>query len=90
MNPRGPGLRLCQEALEQNAYQTEADAIRHIRQRANWSDYVVELVSSVQQAVRKYSYVAKLRFLLYPSGLRPEDRARIERDSAEVVWLEKP
>ncbi|MDI6448478.1 SPL family radical SAM protein [Anaerobaca lacustris] len=87
VNPRGPGLRLCQEALQQNGYQTEAEAIGIIRRRASWSNYVTELIANVQQAVRKHSDISKLRFLLYPSGLRPEDKARIERDDAGVVWL---
>ena len=70
------------------AYHTEADAIGRIRQRASWSNYVTELIANVQQAVPEYSGISNLRFLLYPSGLRPEDRARIERDDAGVAWLE--
>jgi DNA repair photolyase len=87
VNPRGPGLRLCQEALERNGYRAEADAVGRIRQRGNWSSYVARLVSKVQQAVRKHSDISKLRFLLYPSGLLPQDRARIEQNDAGVVWL---
>ncbi len=87
MNPRGPGLRLCQEALEENGYQAEAEAIGRIRRRTTWSDYVTELIANVQQAVQKHADISKLRFVLYPSGLRSEDRARIERDDAGVVWL---
>jgi DNA repair photolyase len=87
VNPRGPGLRLCQEALEQKGFARQAKMIAAIRHRPLWSQYVVELVSKVQQAVRKYSDISKLRFLLYPSGLLPEDRARVERDDAGVVWL---
>lgn len=33
--------------------------------------------------------VRKLRFLLYPSRLESQDRARIEQDDAGVVWLGK-
>ncbi|MDD1677547.1 MAG: hypothetical protein LUQ40_07425 [Methanomicrobiales archaeon] len=87
VNPRGPGLRLCQEALEQNGLHTEADAIARIRRRANWSSYVAELISRVQPAMRRYSDISKLRLLLYPSGLLPQDRERIKHDSAGVVWL---
>ena len=87
VNPRGPGLRLCQEALEQNGFAEQAKAIASIRHRPMWSRYVAELVSNVQQAVRKRSDISKLRFLLYPSGLLPEDRARIQSDDAGVVWL---
>ena len=87
VNPRGPGLRLCEEALEQKGFPKEAKAIAAIRQRTRWSNYVAELVSKVQRAVRTHSDVSKLRFLLYPSGLLPKDKARIERDDAGVVWL---
>jgi DNA repair photolyase len=87
VNPRGPGLRLCQEALEKNGFTEQAEAIAAIRQRTHWSNYVAQLVSTVQQAVRKHSDVSKLRFLLYPSGLRPADKERIEQDDAGVVWL---
>lgn len=87
VNPRGPGLRLCQEALEQNGWHTEADAFGRIRQKANWSSYVAELFSRVQQAVRRQSDISKLRFLLYPSGLASEDKVRIQSDDAGVVWL---
>jgi hypothetical protein len=38
--------------------------------------------------VRKHSDISRLRFLLYPFGLLPQDRARIEQDDAGVVWLE--
>jgi DNA repair photolyase len=87
VNPRGPGLRLCQEVLEKNGHQNQADAILHIRQKANWSHYVAELIRKVQHAVREHYDIAKLRFLLYPSGLLPEDRERIKQDDAGVVWL---
>jgi len=58
-----------------------------IQQTAFWSRYVPDPVSTVWQAVRKHSDVSKLRFLLYPLGLLPEDKARIEQDDAGVVWL---
>ena len=87
VNPRGPGLRLCQEALEQNGCRAKAEALGRIRHRADWSNYVAELLSKVQRAMKEYSDISKLRFLLYPSGLRPEDRAKIERNDTGVVWL---
>jgi DNA repair photolyase len=87
LNPRGPGLKHCQEALERKGYEKEADAFKTIRKRKNWSHYVVNLVKNVQQAVRKHSDIEKLRFLLYPSGLTPEDKALIKKDGAGVIWL---
>ena len=42
INPRGRGLRLCQEALELWGYEAEAKAIGAIRKQAAWSAYVVK------------------------------------------------
>jgi len=87
VNPRGPGLRRTQEALERAGYANEAAAIERIRRRREHSEYVVELVAAVQSAVREVYEITRLRFLLYSSGLTPEDAARIRRDDAGVVWL---
>ena len=87
VNPRGSGLRDCQKALELWGYAKEAEAIRRIRNRANWSKYALNLLRNAQRSVRKYSDVNKLRFLLYPSRLLPEDLLVIRADDAGVVWL---
>jgi len=87
VNPRGPGLKLCQQALQTWGYDTEAKSIERIRNRKCWSRYVVNLVKHVQQAIRKYTDISTLRFLLYPAGLTPEDRAEILNDDAGVIWL---
>ena len=87
VNPRGPGLKLCQQALQAWDYDTEAKSIEKIRNRKNWSRYVVNLVKHVQQAIRKYTDISILRLLLYPSGLTPEDQAEIQNHDAGVVWL---
>ena len=89
VNPRGPGLRLCQEALEEAGHEEEAAAIEKIRKRKHWSRYTAQLVTNVQQSVRARCDISKLRFLLYPSRLLPKDKARIRKDDAGVVWLEK-
>jgi len=87
VNPRGTGLRLCQETLERNGRHVEADAVRQIRRRANWSHYVAELIGKTQRAIRTHAEISKLRLLLYPSGLLPQDRSKIEVDDAGVIWL---
>ncbi len=87
VNARGPGLRLCQEALELWGYEDEALAVSQIRKRPSWSRYVVELLQNTQRAFRKYSDMARLRFLLYPKRLLDEDRAKIAADDQGVVWL---
>jgi DNA repair photolyase len=87
VNPRGPGLRLCQEALEQWGYDKQAHAIAQIRSRKHWSEYVVQLIRNIQASVRKYSTISKLRFLLYPQNLLPEHKTAIQKDNEGVVWL---
>jgi DNA repair photolyase len=89
VNPRAAGLRLCQEALVTHGRGEAAAEVGRIRKRANWSQYVVDLVTSVQRSVRKHSDISKLRFLLYPSNLLPEDVEMINTDDAGVIWLGK-
>jgi DNA repair photolyase len=89
VNARGPGLKYCQDALEKAGYPSEAEAIEQIRNRKNWSRYVVNLIQNIQTTVRKYSSIDKLRFLLYPSALQPEDKLEIRKDDAGVIWLTK-
>jgi len=87
VNPRGPGLRRCQEALELWGYPCEAEAVGRTRHKVPWSRYVAGLVGSVQQSIRRFSDIGRLRFLLYPSRLTDEDRGRIASDDAGVIWL---
>jgi DNA repair photolyase len=87
VNPRGPGLRRCQEALDLWGYEREAEAVGRIRHKFLWSQYVAGLVGNVQQSMRRFSDIGKLRFLLYPSRLTDEDRGRIASDDDGVIWL---
>lgn len=87
VNPRGRGLILTQQALESNRYHAEAAAIQRIRNRAHWSTYVVQLIQNMQHTVKRLYGIGKLRFLLYPSGLRTEDISKIRQDDAGVIWL---
>jgi hypothetical protein len=87
VNPRGAGLRLCQEALESHGMAAEAASIARIRSRKNWSRYVVDLIANVQRAMRQHSDISKLRFLLYPSRLLPAHIETIKKDDAGVIWL---
>lgn len=89
VNPRGPGLRHCQEALELWGYEKQAKAIEAVRTKAGWSRYVADLVANTQKSVRRHSDLSMLRFLLYPSRSLPEDQQRIKADDAGVVWLGK-
>lgn len=87
VNPRGPGLRLCQEGLARRGYAAEAEAIGAIRKRGPWSRYVARLVKNVQHSVTDRLGLDRLRFLLYPSRLLPEDVEAIRRDDSGVIWL---
>ena len=80
-------LILTEQALDAAGYYIEAAAIKNIRRRQNWSDYVKRLIKNVQLSVRKYYDISKLRFLQYPSGLKERDIAEIKKDDAGVVWL---
>lgn len=87
INARGNSLTLTEQVLRENGFATEAAAVRVIRDRSHWSAYSVNLVRNVQAAMRKHMSISELRLLLYPSGLAEQDKARIQMDSAGVVWL---
>lgn len=87
VNPRGPGLKITQEALADNGYMDEATAIESIRTQEGWSRYATQLISDVQRSVRKLYDISHLRFLLYPSRLTENDVAQIKQDNAGVIWL---
>jgi DNA repair photolyase len=89
VNPRGAGLRLCQEALESHGLVAEAAAIEKIRTRKHWSQYVVDLIANIQSSMREHWDISKLRFLLYPDRLLPEHVEIIKKDDAGVIWLGK-
>ncbi len=89
VNPRGPGLKCCQEALELWGHERQAKAIGRIRKRRNWSRYVVDLIANVQRGMPQHSDISKLRFLLYPSRLLREHVDLIRQDDAGVIWLGK-
>jgi hypothetical protein len=61
--------------------------IERICNKANWSAYVTQLIQNMQQSVRTFYDIQKLRFLQYPSGLKTEDINKIRQDDAGVIWL---
>ena len=89
VNPRGKGLILTQQVLEEAGYLKEARAVEAIRNRSNWSQYVVRLVTTMQNAVRQYSDIGKLRFLQYPKGLRTQHFKYLKKDDEGIVWLQR-
>ncbi len=87
VNPRGSGLKNTQEALAAHGYKAEAVAVKEIRKTANWSIYTRQLIADLQQSVREHFDIGKLRILLYPSNLAPEDEKSIRENDEGVVWL---
>jgi DNA repair photolyase len=87
VNPRGKGLILTQQALNKAGFYNEAACIQSIRNKKNWSSYVLKLIKNFQQSLRAQYDIQKLRFLLYPGGLDSQDLADIKKDDAGVVWL---
>lgn len=87
VNARGRGLIMTQEILKKHGHEPEALAVNEIRNKKNWSKYVVELISNLQRSVRRHYDINRLRILLYPKKLLQEDLKRIQKDDAGVVWL---
>ncbi len=87
VNSRGPGLRKTEEALRANGFVEEAQAVGAIRKTTNWSPYVVALVRHLQKAMRAHMTTKTLRFLLYPGRLNEDDRTKLEKDGAGIIWL---
>jgi DNA repair photolyase len=87
VNARGNSLTLTQQVFRDHGFPAEAEAISAIRKRPVWSQYVVNLVQNIQQAMRTHMNTGKLRFLLYPKGLAENDCQTIKKHDAGVVWL---
>jgi hypothetical protein len=89
VNPRGPGLRLVQEALGAENFTVAAQAVGNVRNHKAWSSYCAALVSTVQRVMACAGAMEKLRFLLYPSNLEEDARRQIRKDQRGVIWLGK-
>lgn len=87
VNPRGNGLTKTEDALRENGFDAEAEAISRVRRKVHWSPYVAGLIKNLQVAMRKHMSTRKLRFLLYPSGLLDGDLAKVEKKKTGVIWL---
>jgi DNA repair photolyase len=87
VNARGPGLKLTELALREAGFPDEADEAADIRHERNWSSYVRRLLGNIQQAMRQFDALEKLRVLLYPSRLTAEDKSWIRQHDQGVRWL---
>jgi len=89
VNARGPGLKATEGALREGGFAREAKAVALIRSREGWSAYATRLLRNVQEALRRFGALEKLRFLLYPTRLTAEDQRWIQDHSQGVKWLGK-
>jgi DNA repair photolyase len=89
VNARGPGLKTTEAALRQAGFVREAEAVCQIRSKGGWSAYATGLLNNVQEALRAFGAMEKLRFLLYRSRLTSEDDRWIRNHSQGVRWLGK-
>jgi len=87
LNRRGKSIIRTRDALALSGYQFEADQIDTVRNKIKWSGYVTELISKVQKSIRMFSYIKKLRFLLYPADLTAADAKKIKDNDTGVIWL---
>lgn len=87
VNQRGRGLILTQEALEENGYWDEAQAVKAIRKKKNRSQYTYDLIRNLQKSVKEHSDIRKLRFLLYPNNLQQEHASKLKKNGQGIVWL---
>jgi DNA repair photolyase len=89
VNSRGPGLTMTQEVLRKRGFSAEARCIEAIRNGVRWSAYARRLLENVQSALERHQSLSKLRFLLYPIRLTPEDGLWIRAHPDGVKWLGK-
>ncbi len=89
VNERGGVLRRTEEILRDAGYAKEADALGAIRHEAGWSAYTRRLLEHVQSLLKSRKSLSKLRFLLYPSRLTPEDERWVREHASGVRWLGK-
>jgi DNA repair photolyase len=87
VNGRGSGLKNTEQALRIAGFRREADAVKKIRTRKEWSKYVVRLLQSTQTAMHNRGMLPKLRFLLYSSWLTTGDKKTIKKNATGVIWL---
>ena len=87
VNARGKALPDTEQALRDAGYSSAADAVKHVRNRRNWSSYVRELTVRAQAAARSAGLIDNLRVLNYRSSFTEEDVVAINTDATGVIWL---
>jgi len=81
VNPRGPGLSLCQEALAAAGFSSIANEVRFIRGEREHLDYTARLIGNLNVAAAGAGLKPLLKILVYSDG------KDFSGDASSVVWL---
>lgn len=81
VNPRGPGLRLCQEALAKAGFVSIANEVSFIRGQREHTAYVARLIDNLHTAAAKAGLESQLKILVYG------DKGQFHGRTSAVVWL---
>lgn len=81
VNARGPGLRLCQEALETAGFVSIANEVRFIRRQRAHADYTARLIGTLNASAAGMGLKALLKILVYQDG------KDFNGDGSSVIWL---
>lgn len=83
VNPRGPGLNMCVQALSSQGHAQEAGLIQEITKKEMYSHYMCDFIDMATDTADKLGCLDKLKILIYSDGdgLNVDDRS--------VVWLKR-
>jgi len=81
VNPRGPGLSLCQNALAEAGYSRIANEVRFIREQQEHAHYTARLIRTLNVAATAAGLKSLLKILVYDDG------DRFSGDASSVIWL---
>ena len=89
VNPRGKGLIHTAEALRLAGLRHEADAVDALRHREHWSGEATRVIRMLVDSAERLYDPARLRILVYPSGLSEADERSLRTIARGIVWLDK-
>ena len=81
VNPRGPGLSLCQAALAEAGHSRVANEVRFIREHQEHAHYTARLIGNLNVAAAGVGLKSLLKILVYDDG------GRFSGDASSVIWL---
>lgn len=83
VNPRGPGLTLCQEALAKAGLIRIANEVSFIRGQREHAAYVTRLLGNLHTAADRAGVKHLLKILVYSDG------EQFNGDASAVIWLKR-